>query len=45
MDNLKKNLRFHGNRGSIATVKFEINVFLCGPVGTLYVSHKFEIDI
>ena len=43
MDNLKKNLHFHGNHGSLATVKFEINVFLCGPMGTLYVSHRFDI--
>ena len=43
MDNLKKQLRFHGNHGSLATVKFEINVFLCGP--TLYVSHRFDIDM
>ena len=45
MDNLKKNLHFHGNHGSLATVKFEINVFLCGPMGTLYVSHRFDRDI
>ena len=45
MDNLKKNWRFHGNHGSLATVKFEINVFMCGPMGTLYVSHRFDIDI
>ena len=45
MDNLKKNLRFHGSHCSLATVKFEINVFLCGPMGTIYVSHRFDIDI
>ena len=45
MDNLKKNLRFHGNHGSLATVKFQINVFLYGPMGTLYLSHRFDIYI
>ena len=45
MDNLKKKWRFHGNHGSLATVKFEINVFLCGPMGTLYVSHRFDINM
>ena len=45
MDNLKKKWRFHGNHGFLATVKFEINVFLCGPIGTLYVSYRFCIDI
>ena len=45
MDNLKKNWRFHGNHGSLVTVKFDINMFLGGPLGTLYVSHMFDIDI
>ena len=45
MDNLKKNWRFHGNHGSLATVKFDINVFMCGPMGTICVSHRFDIDI
>ena len=45
MDNLKKIDVFHGNHGSLATVMFEINVFLCGPMGTLYVSHRFDIDV
>ena len=45
MDNLKKNCRFHGNHGSLAMVKFKINVFMCDPMGTLYVSHRFGIDI
>ena len=46
MDNLKKNGHFHGNHGSLATVKFEINVFMCGPMGTLlHVSHRFDIHV
>ena len=43
MDNLKKNWRFCGNHGSLSTAKFDINVFLCGPMGTLNVSHTFDI--
>ena len=42
---LKKILCFHGNHGSLATVKYAINVFMADPRGTLYVSCRFDINI
>ena len=42
---IKKIWCFHGNHGSLATVKYVINVFMADPKGTLYVSCRFDINI
>ena len=41
MANLLKNYYFHGDHGSLPTETYVMNVFLDGPMGTLYVNLLF----